>query len=88
MKNKLGWIFIASYIYFIQINVVVQNHMGDTLLLSISTMILLVILLLINTKTSILTYYKTSIENNITINTIALILGACLSYLLIVLKHY
>ena len=88
IKNKLGWIFIASYIYFIQINCVSQNYMDNILLLCFSTIILLAILLFINTKTSILTYYKVTPKNNIVINTIALILGTTLSYLLIILKHY
>lgn len=88
IKNKSGWIFIAAFIYFIQINYVAQDNMDNILFLSIVTIILLMILLLINTKSSILTYYKISTKNNITINTIALFLGACLSYLLIVLRHY
>lgn len=88
IKNKLGWILIAAYIYFIQINYVVQNNMDNILLLSIITIMLLIILLIINTKASILTYYKISSKNNITFNTIALFLGASLSYLLIVLRHY
>jgi len=88
IKNKLGWIFIASYIYFIQINFVSQNYMDNILLLCFSTIILLAILLIINTKASILTYYKIIPKNNIVANTIALLLGATLSYLLIVLKHH
>jgi len=88
IKNKLGWVFITSYIYFIQINFVSQNYMDNILLLCFSTIILLAILLIINTKTSILTYYKVTSKNNVVINTIALLLGATLSYLLIVLKHY
>jgi hypothetical protein len=88
IKNKLGWIFIATYIYFVQINFFVQNYMSNTLLLTFSTIIILIMLLLINKNISILTYYKISPKNNITINTIALFLGACLSYLLIVLRHY
>jgi len=85
IKNKLGWICIASYIYFIQINCISQNYM-DKILLCISAVILLALLIIINTKVSILTYYKISPKNNIIINVIALLLGAILSYLLIILK--
>ena len=88
IKNKLGWIFIATYIYFILINYVVQNGIGNIIFFSTVIIALLIILLLINTKTSILAYYKISPKNNITINTIALFLGASLSYLLIILRLY
>jgi len=88
VKRKIGWILIASYIYFVLINFIIQNLIDNILFLIISTTILLALLLFMNTGKSILVYYNITAKNIITINTIALLFGTCFSYLLIILKHH
>ena len=87
LRKPLGWIFITSYIYFIQINIVLNNQ-AETILFSVSlSLILLVFLFLLNTRTSILQYYNLSFKKSSLANFISLLIGSFLSYLLILLKQ-
>jgi hypothetical protein len=87
LRRPLGWIFLTSYFYFIQINIVINNQ-AETTLFSISlSLILLVLLFLLNTRTSILKYYNMLFKKSYLVNLISLLLGSFLSYLLILLKQ-
>jgi hypothetical protein len=87
LKKRIGWIFFTSYIYYFQINIITQNQVDINKFSILASLIVLIVLFLLNTRKSIISYYNISFEKSLNINALSLLLGASLSYLLIQLKQ-
>ena len=92
LKNKVGWVLVSSFFYFLGINLLVQLDQSDTLNIElvlfavIFSIIIGVIILLMNKSSNINKFHKTIQANRSLLNMVAAIIGFGLSITLIILK--
>lgn len=91
IKNRIGWILITTYLYFVFINVFVQatnEFKTNYFFYSIIGVIILTSIIIMNKSKDIHDYYKLFKNNFLSLNLYSFITGIGLSLILIIIKHY
>lgn len=88
VRNKIGWVFITQYLYFLICNMLITSYNYENLtVILIPVLLIFLCLFIINKQKVSFNYYKTKKENLIRFNLISFVIGFCISILLFIYKN-